>query len=548
MALAFPKYETDQLISMIGSKRPIAEQLRILLSSLVPKRGNAVFVDPFCGSGTVSRMALSMGMEVFASDLEPFSYIMNRVYLGLGSDDLLPMFVEMGGIDAYLSLLNLQGLYAAKTGGGLSRAFLSRHYAPVDDNSYDGDRERLFFTGANARFLDAVREEIEESWIHRKISATEKAVILVSILYEASRKANTSGSFTAYHKRFSSPGGGGRARIFDSCMLRAPVLPDADLPKGEMHLCEASEFVKRYRADICFLDPPATVHQYGSTYHLLNSITVWDDFLPSDARDQAGNLLDKAGIRTDWKRTHSPYCSLKHADAAFIHLFANIDARHIVVTYPSSGIVDANRIHELLRARHDPVTVIPVAKRNQGGRQGSGGKRNIEQVFITGKPASLHLPVGEGLDRLPWMERLDALTSVVFKEPQHVEPFRFIGGVVLDRLPQADILLGQSLHLLQEQVETLEAAVCSTVEETLQVLVSVCMAPLPIVDGVARAKLEKRLFSLLRSLRENRGKEGFRSIGSFVADLAKNLEHSTSVARKVGERLDCFLAIAYDES
>jgi hypothetical protein len=119
---------------------------------------------------------------------------------------------------------------------------------------------------------------------------------------------------------------------------------------------------------------------------------------------------------------------------------------------------------------------------------------------------------------------------------------------VLDRLPQADILLGQSLHLLQEQVETLEAAVCSTVEETLQVLVSVCMAPLPNVDGVARAKLEKRLFSLLRSLRENRGKEGFRSIGSFVEDLAKNLEHSTSVAQKVGERLDCFLAIAYDES
>jgi hypothetical protein len=275
---------------------------------------------------------------------------------------------------------------------------------------------------------------------------------------------------------------------------------------------------------------------------------MWDDFSPSDARDQAGNLLDKAGIRTDWKRTHSPYCSLKHADAAFIHLFANIDARHIVVTYPSSGIVDANRIHELLRARHDPVTVIPVSKRNQGGRQGIGGKRNIEQVFITGKPAALHLPVGEGLDRLPWMERLDALTSVVFKEPQDMEPFRFIGGIVLDRLPQADILLGQSLQQLQRQVEALEAAVCTTNEQTLRILVCACLVPPPIVDGVARAKLEKRLFSLLRSLREHQGKEEFRSIGLLVSEMIKNVEPSTPGTRKVAERLDCFLGIAYAES
>ncbi|MDD2296717.1 MAG: DNA adenine methylase, partial [Sphaerochaetaceae bacterium] len=307
MALALPRYETNQLISIIGSKRPISDSLRLILSSLTPRRGTPLFLDPFCGSGVVSRLARGMGMAVRAGDTQPFSYLINHVYLSLENDDLNPMLPEMGGLDAYFSLLNMQGLFASESASALARPFLSRYYAPQDDEDYDGKRERLFFTAANARFLDAVREVIETDWIEGRISANEKAVVLASILYEASRKANTSGSFTAYHKSFAGAGNVIRKRIVEPCLLTPPVLPDAEVPRGEMNLCEASKFVKRSSADICYLDPPATVHQYGSTYHLLNTITMWDDFSPSNQRDKEGQLLSKAGIRSDWKQTHSPF-------------------------------------------------------------------------------------------------------------------------------------------------------------------------------------------------------------------------------------------------
>lgn len=493
VALALPRYESDQLVSMIGSKRPIIEHLRMLLAPLAARKGTTRFVDPFCGSGAVSRLARSMGMEVHACDLEPFSYILNHVYLSLGSEDLVPMFSEMGGLDAYLSMLNLHGMYAASTDFGIERPYLSRYYAPREDSDADGMRERLFFTSANARFLDAVREEIEESWIDGKLSANEKAVVLALILHEASRKANISGTFTSFHKRLDT----NRSRILEECRLQAPVLADADLPRGHMHQCEASRFVAGCAADICYLDPPASVHQYGSAYHLLNSITLWDGYAPSDEKDGQGHLMDRAGIRSDWKTTHSAFCSLKESDAAFVHLINAIDARHIVLTYPSSGPVSASRIVELLSARHAPVKVIPLHRRNQGGRQPKSGKRNLEQVFITGKEAAFHIPAGEGLSRLPLFERLDALVSEVFARPVAVEPLRLVGGAILETPLPTGILLAMPFASLEQVVGDLEREVCADAPEAMRVLAKAIEDPLTSPAG--RVKLEKRALAAYRS-------------------------------------------------
>ena len=530
VALAMPRYENDQLISLIGSKRPILGQLRMILSPLVNRSKATRFLDPFCGSGAVSRLARSMGMQVLACDLEPFSYILNHVYLTLSSDDLVPMFGEMGGIDAYLSMLNLHCLYAAETGSGITYPYLSRFYAPANEGDADGRRERLFFTPANARFLDAVREEIEESWINRKLSASEKAVILATILHEASRRANVSGSYTSYLKNLDAC----RARIREACLLKAPTLADPQLPAGEMHLSEASRFVASRSADICYLDPPASVHQYGSAYHLLNSITVWDRYAPSEKRDANGHLIDRAGIRADWKQTHSRFCSLKDADAAFVHLINSIDARHIVLTYPSTGCVSAQRIVELLRARHEPVMVIPLHKRNQGGRQGKDGKRNIEQVFVTGKQAGLSLTVGESLERLPLIERLDSLVSAVFSEPMEGEPLRFIGQVVLDTPLPTEALLALPCLDLERLVRSLEQAACVDAQEAMRSMARAIKAPS--TSSTDRIRLEKRALSMCKSLEREGNVE---VLARMPAILREEGVH--------GKVLDVIALLAYDE-
>ncbi|MGI6432270.1 MAG: DNA adenine methylase [Sphaerochaetaceae bacterium] len=452
-------YETDQLISMIGSKRAMLSQLRLLFSSLDLPTKPIRFLDPFCGSGAVARLARSMGMQVRASDILPFSHTVNSIYLGFNDEDLLPMFQEMGGLDAYLSMLNLQGLYCATTAEALVHPYLSRHYAPLDENSYDHATERLFFHPANARFLDAVRSEIDQSLQDGKLSVVEHSLIVTTILYAASVKANTSGTFTSYHKSLSN-----RRRISQIMELQAPYLPSKQVPKGKMYLADAAEFLKKNSGDICFLDPPFSVQQYSSAYHLLNTIALWDGYEPPPVSTQ------KAGIRSDWKQSASRFSSLQHADAAFVQLFGSIDARYIILCYPTKGIVSTKRIMELLSARHGPVNVIPLRKANQGGVQAKGKVAQIEQVFVAGKKAVHYWPVEEALKRVELYKRIDFLVSQVFCEVQEASPFSFAGGIIL-KTPLDDAkLLSMGTTELENVIGRLEKAVCTSEIQAIRLL------------------------------------------------------------------------------
>jgi len=543
MRYDFPRYETYQLVPLLGSKRSLQAPLRVILEELLPTRGQALFLDPFCGSGAVSRIARILGCKVVAGDVEPFAFILNHVYLTLHNQDLTAMFAEMGGLDAYLSMLNLQGLYAATSGKDLPYGYLSRYYAPKDDTHYDGERERLYYTRFNALFLDTVREEIEQGWLAGRVSAVEKAIVLACILYEASRRANTSGSFTAYLKRFGSYEGTALSRIAGTSELSAPMLLEKGTARGSMHVEEASALVKRFRADICFLDPPSSIHQYGSAYHLLNSITLWDHLAPGMERDAQGKLLDRSGIRSDWKQTHSPYCSLKKADAAMIHLLGCVDARHIVLTYPNSGILSLQRIHELLSARHAPVRVVPLAKRNQGGRQPvNGSKKNIEQVFITGKAASTVLMVGESMEKLPYIAQLQELTNAVFRPKAILGPLALIGGVLLDKLPPAHVLLSYDVQTLAGIVSEASEAQCASIEESLDVMVEALEDDAPCkIDGKGRVRLEKRILSILRRSCDSSHRQQFDALFMRVCAKVQGKPRMLSLGRHLnalGEAAD----------
>ena len=76
------------------------------------------------------------------------------------------------------------------------------------------------------------------------------------------------------------------------------------------------EFLAGRSADICYLDPPYAVHQYGSNYFMLNTIARWDRPPVSEERGPDGRLRQKAGIRADWKRTRSAFCYRDTAAAA----------------------------------------------------------------------------------------------------------------------------------------------------------------------------------------------------------------------------------------
>jgi adenine-specific DNA-methyltransferase len=329
-------YITDQLIPYIGNKR----KLLPLIGRAVRMTGvdGGVFFDAFAGSGVVSRYAKVAGFRVVSNDWEPYSEVINRAYVEANRP---PAFERLGGIDAAFAQLNsLPG----------ERGYIASHYCPADDESYDVDRERMFYTQQNGRRIDAVRGKIELWKAEGRIDALEEAVLLASLIYQASYCSNTSGVFKGFHRGWGGATRTAWYRIRSFLTLKPPLFWDNGQP-NLVFRDDASALAPEIECDVAYLDPPYNQHQYGANYHLLNTIALWDK--PELSQWISGNgKRDKAAIRTDWRSLRrSPYCYRSTALGAFAELVGKLRARFILVSYSTDGIIPVGDMLDVLVER-----------------------------------------------------------------------------------------------------------------------------------------------------------------------------------------------------
>ncbi|MFP4113002.1 MAG: DNA adenine methylase [Spirochaetota bacterium] len=375
MDALLPRSLTSDLISYIGNKRRILPYLADVLAPLVEASEKTTFLDPFCGSGVVSRLARHLGCTVAANDWEPYAHAVTVPYLENRPADLPGLFAPFGGVSAVYDRLN-----ACREP---STRYISLHYAPEDTERPRLGAERLFYTTENARIIDAVRDEIDRLAPNgRDVECGRvRRILLSSLLQQASVHANTSGVFKAYHRGFGGLGRDALGRIMRPIRLDPPMIPDG--PVGGASCVDAGEFVSSRPADVCYLDPPYASHQYGSNYFMLNTILRWDRPPVDERRDERGMLLSKAGIRPDWTDTRSPFCSRRGAPRAIRDLLDKIDARFIVVSYSTDGIVALEELAEMLAERGAlDVRSIDYTTYRGGKQSMTRSRSNGEFVFV----------------------------------------------------------------------------------------------------------------------------------------------------------------------
>lgn len=393
-------YLSRQLIAYIGNKRRLLPFLSEIFQRL-REEGCQTFFDPFAGSGAVSRLARTLGFSVTAGDWEFYSYLVNAAHVGMNRADGEELFQNRGGLEAVLEELNRRGREGSRGEG-----YISRHYAPADTLRADFRRERLFYTRENALFLDTVRDAIEdwyprwgglrppEAWDRRDgISPLfsepplpdrwlrEKILLTAQLVYQGATRANTSGVFKAFHKGFGGHGGDALTRIMSPLSLERPVLTDAG--EGRAVWMGADEFATSFSGDLYYLDPPYNIHQYGSNYHMLNSLALWDKPPVDERRREDGTLRSKGGIRPDWIRTRSPFCSPRSAAKAMGSLLDKIDTRFIVLSYSTDGIIPFEEMYDLLSRRGEVEVCGTDYVKYRGGKQSLGRKnQNVEFQWI----------------------------------------------------------------------------------------------------------------------------------------------------------------------
>ncbi|MGA2546904.1 MAG: DNA adenine methylase [Rectinemataceae bacterium] len=392
MSPEVPDYACTRLIAYIGNKRALLPFILPVFLELEAEAPISRFLDPFAGSGAVSRLARSLGWAVMANDAEEYSRTVNEAWLGVSAEELPSLFAAEGGLDAVLASLNAMHPESGDASPLFAvEPYISRHYSPANTASPDWRRERLFYTRENGLFLDRARCAIDYLRSPREGGMTnvggsrahdaERAILLGLLVYEAATHANTSGVFKAYHKGFGGHGRDALGRILSPMKLERPILWSG--PPAEVGREDAATFCAGRPADLCYLDPPYNQHQYGSNYHLLNTIARWDRPPVSEERAGDGSLLSAAGIPPAWKESRSAFCSARTAGEAFRDLLAAVDSRSILLSYNTEGILPAEELFEILSDRAEVSLRSQGYVKYRGGRQSASSRaRNREILFL----------------------------------------------------------------------------------------------------------------------------------------------------------------------
>jgi adenine-specific DNA-methyltransferase len=214
---------------------------------------------------------------------------------------------------------------------------VARHLCPRDDVQPDPDTERMFFTHANGGKIDAMREQIRAWEQAGVLTEDERVVLLAALVYAVSYTSNTSGVFKGFHRGWGGQTGTALYRILSAITLRPPVLHDNDQDNRAYQL-DAQALAERLRdgdeaVAVAYLDPPYNQHPYGSNYHVLNTVVLWDQpRLPPQITART-----KSAIRTDWRTDRRSAYNYATALAAYDCLLQTIQARYILTSYSTDG-------------------------------------------------------------------------------------------------------------------------------------------------------------------------------------------------------------------
>ncbi|MBQ7881879.1 MAG: DNA adenine methylase [Treponema sp.] len=373
---------TEQIIAYIGNKRKLLKLIyKAIETTGIDIKPGIKFLDVFSGSGVVSRFAKMLNFEVFTNDWETYSKVINSAYLTINKRDISSLFGSERKFKKLLEKIN------NLPDPDEDEQYIAKYYAPKEEdiNKVNYKTERLFYSRKNALTIDKIRNFIEKHYPSNSKSEDVKKIrnlLIAQLIYESATHTNTSGVFKACHKEFGGHGKDALTRILAPIALHEPILINSDY---ECHVFQqdANKLVEELEdIDIAYLDPPYNQHQYGSNYHMLNTIAKWDKIPVPLEKNAKGELKEKAGIRHDWVNTRSSYCYRTEAEIAFKDLINKLDAHYILISYSTDGIIPFEKMCEICMSKGKTTIVTNEYTTYRGGKQSNQRKNNNFEFIL----------------------------------------------------------------------------------------------------------------------------------------------------------------------
>lgn len=353
------KYFVKHLITYIGNKRKLLPFINVAINHVKHQLGKKELttLDGFAGSGAVSRLLKYHSSKLISNDFEDYTKTINTAYLANKSH------INLKALDEAIEFLN-----ANKLGKTKSNYFISKNYAPKDDNNIQPG-ERVFYTTQNALIIDNIRYLIDS------LDPRIAQYCLANLLIKASIHNNTSGVFKGFHKKdgighFGGKGENALQRIKSEISLDMPIFSEREC-EVKVTQSDTNELVKTLEeVDLAYYDPPYNQHPYGSNYFMLNVINGGQP-VPI----QSG----VSGIAEDWQR--SAYNKKKPAEEAMDALLSITNAKFILISYNNEGIIPYENFKNIV-SKHGTWDVYEQDYNTyRGSRNLSGREIKVKELL-----------------------------------------------------------------------------------------------------------------------------------------------------------------------
>ena len=362
-------YVFIQLIPYIGNKRKLLPLIQQALQHTAPPE-TSTFLDLFTGSGVVARLAKTLGYRVIANDWEPYARPINACYISCNRP---PAFKSFGGYEKALARLNALPPRVD---------WITEHLCPRDDASWDVKVDRMFYMRKNGMRIDAIRQQIQTWTAQGCIDDNEACCLLAPLLYQACYVSNTSGVFKGFHRGWGGQTSTALYRIAGDLTLTPAVFFDNG--KDNEATCQDAQLLAADLAqrelDIVYLDPPYNQHPYGSNYHVLNTVTLWDK--PPLSRSITRGT--KSAIRLDWRTARrSAYNYREEAIVAYRRLLGTLNSHYILTSYSTDGMIPLPELLEAnLQRGHVRIEMQGYKRYRVSSQRLSQKPMNLEFVLV----------------------------------------------------------------------------------------------------------------------------------------------------------------------
>ena len=236
-------------------------------------------------------------------------------------------------------------------------------------NYSKGGSERMYFSIENAGRIDFFRQTIENWNIKNLLNESEYSFLLASLIESISFVSNTAGVYGAFLKHWDP-------RAKKPIVFKKVVAKKSDYQNIKFYNSKIEDIIDRVECDILYLDPPYTQNQYGTQYHILQTLVLYDN--PSISPITGSRPT--APMRSDWSKNYKSHI-------LFDKLIAKTKAKYIIFSYSKDGFLSKSFIEASLKRYGKKQTYVckKISYNKYKNFKSKGQKEHFEYLFFIEK-------------------------------------------------------------------------------------------------------------------------------------------------------------------